>query len=381
MFVFQALLIVLLPALALWLDKRVKIVRWLGPVVLCYVFGIALSNTGWTAHKATVDLIQTATVILAIPLLLFSSDFIAWLKLAPKTILSFLLMIFSAVTSAMLTFYVLGHKLEKYSSEVAGMLVGMYTGGTVNTIAIGTALGVPKAFYIQVTIADIMCGGLWLLVLLSVAQRFCLLFLPAFQQNNPSLSTQEVASTEDSITVIPTSQKLQELGLAALLSTLIVGVSAGGSMLIFGKVLDLPVILTLTTLGLAASFLPRIRNLAWSFEAGDYLMLVFCVAIGFEVNFVRMLKNYQTLQLLMLFTACLMFGALLIHFTLAAIFRIDADTTLITSAAGIFGPPFIGPIARALNNRQLVVSGLTMGIAGLAMGTYLGVFLAKFLHP
>lgn len=383
MFVLQALLILLLPGLALWLDKHVKPVSYLGPVVLCYLFGIALANVGWTTHKPTLDAFQTATVVLAIPLLLFSANVVAWLKLAPKTILSFVLMIVAAVVSALLTYKLLGSMLKE-SWQMAGMLVGMYTGGTVNTIAIGKALGVPKSFYFLVTTADIMIGGVWLLFVLSIAQRVCLLFLPAFKSTEPPEPDKPDKTTEPLAAlgeVLPRRQRYKELGLAVGLSIAIVGSSAGGSFLVYGGIYDLPVILTLTTLGILASFFPRVRSLSWSFEAGDYLMLMFCVAIGFEVNFAVMMKSFATLKILLLYTGCLMFGALVIHFALAALFRIDADTTLITSSAGIFGPPFIGPIARALKNRQLIVSGLTMGIAGLAIGSYLGVAIAKWLQP
>ena len=43
-----------------------------------------------------------------------------------------------------------------------------------------------------------------------------------------------------------------------------------------------------------------------------------------------------------------MFGALIIHLLLCLIFKIDADTTLITSTAGVYGPAFIGPVAESL---------------------------------
>ena len=51
------------------------------------------------------------------------------------------------------------------------------------------------------------------------------------------------------------------------------------------------------------------------------------------------------------------------------------------STATIFGPPFIGPVARALRNRELMVSGLTTGIMGYAVGTYLGLAVAWLLRP
>jgi hypothetical protein len=56
------------------------------------------------------------------------------------------------------------------------------------------------------------------------------------------------------------------------------------------------------------------------------------------------------------------------------------DTAIISSTATIFGPPFIGPVAAALKNRALVGPGLTLGLAGIALGTYLGLATAYALR-
>lgn len=61
---------------------------------------------------------------------------------------------------------------------------------------------------------------------------------------------------------------------------------------------------------------------------------------------------------------------------LSAIFRIDVDTVIITSVAAICSPPFVPMVAGALKNREIIVSGLTAGIIGYAVGNYLGVFCA-----
>ena len=37
-------------------------------------------------------------------------------------------------------------------------------------------------------------------------------------------------------------------------------------------------------------------------------------------------------------------------------------------------PPFVPVIAAALKNKEIVVSGLIIGIIGYAIGNYLGVF-------
>ncbi len=379
----HAAIILLLPALSLWLARRIKLVEWLGPVVLCYLMGIAMASLPWTVDETLIEWFKKLTIALALPLLLFSADVKAWFKLSRMTLISFGLMLVAAVSSAALTHWLLGDRVED-SPKIAGMLVGMYSGGTLNTNAIGDALGVSDETYTRVTTADLMLGGVYLLFVLGFGQRVLLLFLPAFQAAEEPPLPPLVEVDEGDLTTRPKAYpEWLQLGLALLLSLLLVGASVGASvglsLLLKHELSNELIIVMLTTFGLLASFARPIRELAWSYEAGDYLLLIFCVAIGALVDVQKMFQESAMLTFLG-FVAVQMFGAILIHFALAALFRIDADTTLITSAAGIFGPPFIGPVARALKNRALLVSGLSMSIAGLAIGTYLGLLLAKLLR-
>jgi len=73
--------------------------------------------------------------------------------------------------------------------------------------------------------------------------------------------------------------------------------------------------------------------------------------------------------------------SLLLHLLLSKIFKIDADTMIITSTALICSPPFVPVVAGALNNRSIIISGLTVGIVGYAIGNYLGIFTALLMQP
>jgi uncharacterized membrane protein len=48
--------------------------------------------------------------------------------------------------------------------------------------------------------------------------------------------------------------------------------------------------------------------------------------------------------------------------------------------AGIFGPAFVAPMAAVLKNRAILVSGVTTGLVGIALGTFVGVALAQLLN-
>ena len=73
------------------------------------------------------------------------------------------------------------------------------------------------------------------------------------------------------------------------------------------------------------------------------------------------------------------FGSLILHLILSKIFRVNADDFLITTTAFIFSPPFVPLVADALKNKDVIITGITVGIIGYIIGNYLGVALAYFL--
>ncbi|MGQ3012939.1 MAG: hypothetical protein ACT6QS_04500, partial [Flavobacteriales bacterium] len=79
------------------------------------------------------------------------------------------------------------------------------------------------------------------------------------------------------------------------------------------------------------------------------------------------------------FMAFVMFGSMAMHLLLSFLFRIDKDTHIITSTAGIMSPPFIPGVVKALGNHSVLLTGLTAGIVGNVLGTYLGIIVYKWL--
>jgi uncharacterized membrane protein len=82
---------------------------------------------------------------------------------------------------------------------------------------------------------------------------------------------------------------------------------------------------------------------------------------------------------LFFFVAIAVFGSFIIQALLSSLLKIDADTTIITSTAFIFSPPFIPVVAGSLKNKEVIISGITVGIIGYAIGNYLGVSLSYLL--
>ena len=118
----QILLILLGPLFANWLVRRIRVDQWLSPVVLAYAIGILFAN--WKVFSLSQEISTTfseGTILLAIPLLLYSTDLRAWVKYAPQTILSFALCILSGLTASFLVgFFFQGDVID--NSLVSGML-------------------------------------------------------------------------------------------------------------------------------------------------------------------------------------------------------------------------------------------------------------------
>ena len=367
----QVFLALVFPAVANWLAAHNKAAKLLGPVVLCYGAGILFGNLGLPLDNDVSIGLSSAAVPLAIPLLLYSSEVRKWLTLARPLLISFTLACISAVLGAGLIGWAFRARTDEWW-KIAGMLVGVYVGGTANMSAVGIALDVRKETFLLVSTSDLVTGGVYLLFLLSLGQRLLLRILPAFEPEDGAHEHVELPAGSGF-----TRANAVPMVKAGALTIAIVGVSVGLSFLFFGK-LDSPfVLVTLTTLGILASLSEQVRTLPGAYDLGEYCLFVFCFSVGSMADVSQLAGTSPVIFLFVLATMCL---SVALHVALSRVFSLDTDTTIIVSTATIFGPAFIGPVASALKNRQLVGPGLTLGLAGIALGTYFGLFTAWGLH-
>jgi uncharacterized membrane protein len=369
MIIIQVLGCVLFPAAAIWAGERYRVARFFGPVTLCYLAGIIVANLPGVRLNADASLrVSEVAVPLAIPLLLFSSDVRQWPRLARSLVISFALACVAAVFAA----GVIGWSYRGQTDEwwkIAGMLVGVYVGGTANMAAIGRVLEARSETFVLLNTADLMAGGIYLLFLLTFAQRLFLRFMRPFT----AAPHHEAFEHPGEGLRAWTRHHLRDMGLGFALAVAIAAVVLGATLLVFGKLEAAPALLGITTLGIVASLSQKVRSLVGAYEVGEYLLLIFCVAMGSLAD-ARLLSGGS--MTLFLFVWLVMGLAIVLHTALSALLRIDADSTLICSTATIYGPAQIGPMAAALKNRALVGPGLTLGLAGLALGNYLGLFTA-----
>ncbi len=161
------------------------------------------------------------------------------------------------------------------------------------------------------------------------------------------------------------------------LSVLIFAVGGGLSLLVPKDMQMAVIILTITTLAILLGLIPRINKIQKTFELGMYLILVFSLVVSSMADFSNIFRiEYLNL---FLYVSIAVFGSMLIHVFFSWIFKIDTDTTIITITALSMSPPFVPVVAGALKNKEIIVTGITIGVFGYAIGNYLGIAIAYFL--
>jgi uncharacterized membrane protein len=262
--------------------------------------------------------------------------------------------------------------------KISGMLIGVYTGGTPNLAAIKTALSVDSNTYILVHTSDLVVSSIYLLFLMTYGKKIFTKILPyGYHYKGRFADDDPVFSNYEDYSDFFKKHNLYPTLLAFGVSVVILAIAAGISYLSPENLKLVAAILIITTLGIASSFVPELRRGPRNFETGMYFILVFSLVVASMADFSKFSAEALPIFLNVLLV---IFFSLFLHAFLARFFKIDADTLIITSTALICSPPFVPLIAGSLNNRQIIVSGLTVGLVGYAIGNYLGIMIAYLLR-
>jgi len=372
---------VFMPVVIIFLEGKYTIVKKAGSVLICYVLGAFVGNIGLLPEGAYKyqDLFTQLTVPLALPLILFSMDVRKWLKMAGSAMTSLLLGLFTVVLMIFVGYWIFRESIPEIW-KVSGMLTGIYTGGTPNMAAMKTALNVETEVYLMTHTYEVALGAIYLIFILSIGQRVFLLWLRPFKSPETGNIKDDSVYLEEKYEsykgIFKRKTFLPVLG-ALGLSVVIFGVSYGLSRLFPESFSTAAIILLITTFGIAFSFVPGVKNIEKTFQSGMYIILIFCLVVSSMAD-VRKLVDISFN--LFWYVGLAMFGSHILHALLARLFKIDADTVIISGSALICSPPFVPVVAGALRNREVILTGLIVGIVGYAVGNYLGVIVAYALR-
>ena len=385
----------ILPVLIILLFNKMKWAQKFGTVIVAYAAGIiiALLNTAFgffpaegEAGAALLTTVQknlmSVCVPLAIPLMLFNSDFKLWTKSLPKT-LAVLVGGVISVTIALVAGYFIFQTRDFGSAEefkkAAVMMTGIYTGGTMNFAALGEMVHAdPNTISITLAFEEIITLPFIIFILAGGYKLFRKL-LPFKDETSLTEEDEQLKLAEGTFENYQGMLKGKTFGkmmLGLLLSILMLGVGVGLSLLIVGKINELVVILTITTLAIIASFSKKIRSLPKTFELGMFFILIFSVVVASMFDVTKI--DHSSLNI-MWFILFVMLTSIVLHLIFCRIFKVSGDLFTVGHISLLCSPPFVPPIVEALGNRKVLISGIAIGLVGYALGTYLGSIFATLL--
>ncbi len=317
------------------------------------------------------------SVPIAIPLMLFGCDFKLWTKSLPKTIFALVGGAIAVVVAVVSGFFLFRNSGIADIVNVSAMMTGIYTGGTMNFSALGTALNVDKTMMTLVLTFEMLITFPLIMFITAGGYKIFRKILPypdeaVVMDEKKALAASGVEDYRNMVNpkVFPKTM----LGL--LLSIAFLAVGAGLSLLITGKLNELIVILTITTLAIGASFFKKVRELPKTFELGMIFILIFSIVVASQFDIYNV--NMSALSLFW-FVLYIMLGAVVLHLILCRIGKVSGDLFTVALVGLLCSPPFIPPVVGAMGNKKVLISGIVIGLVGYAVGTYLGVGIAYLL--
>lgn len=375
------------PAGVLWLCKRVSLLGKLGPIMVLYVIGMVVGNLpfGEESMKQVQDLLPNILIPLAIPMMLYSSTFSnRQVNLQLKVVFSGFLSVCIAVAAG----YVLCGKGLEEGAKIGGIISGMYTGGTLNAAALQAVFQAKSGTFVLINSYDIIISFLYLVFLLTFGIRwFRKLYggkadapscTCASEASNASVTSGASGTSETSYRKLRTREGWVQLLKILGVTVLVAGISSGVAAAMPGNWFMVVFILLISTLGVACSFIPKVKALDMSYDLGMYLIYIFSITIASMADFSKL--NIAEGVGLFGFLSIAVFVSLALHAIFCRLLKVDADSMVVSSVAFINSPPFVPMISASMKNKEALLTGLAAGIVGYAAGTHLGVLMCWLLQ-
>ena len=377
------------PALVMLLARRWTWIDKVSPMAVLYVAGLLVANlTDWIHQPGlleTNNLVGNICIPLSIPLMLISCSLTNWRagNAAKACITGFCSVLIVSVAG----YFLFRHNNDPQQfAQISAVAIGIYTGGIPNMGAIARGVGMDNTTYLYITSYDLIVTGLYLMFVICFGK-------PLFRRLLPSrLNPDSSAPANDTQSSANDSQPPLRSSSTAIVIALALAIAIASYLLstLFPDNLSTPMlILLLTTLSIAASFIPLVRRVnnqanqrgsqPVAFTVGLYFVYLFCFSIANACD-IRQLDLTGSLNILW-YILFIIFGSLILQILFARLIHLDGDTTLVTSVTLINSPPFVPLVAALLGNRELIVTGITIGLIGYLVGNYLGLGLFFLLAP
>ncbi len=379
-----------IPLLVMQLAKRWTWIDKVSPMTVLYIIGLAAANlipadNGiFNIDSSTNTLFSNIAVPLAIPLMLMGCNTGGWkVGKAFKVFLSGLVSVLIATIAGYFLFRS-SYSDNRGFAQVCAVATGIYTGGIPNMGAIKQAVAMPSQTYLYITSYDLIVTGLYLIFVIFFGKTVFRRLLPAERKTENGKrraeSGEQKTENQEQKHINPFDREHRGLSFLAIgITVAIAAISYAVSIWVSkdGSPNMTVLILLLTTLAIAASFLPPMRRQQHSFDIGLYCVYVFCLAIATACD-IRQMDIAGSLPILY-YLGFIILGSLVLQILFAKMLKIDGDSVMVCSVALINSPPFVPLAAALLNNKDIVILGITIGLLGYMLGNYLGIGIFHLL--
>lgn len=341
-------------------------------VMLLITLAIVLANLRVIPTSAPAyDVVWEFLVPIAIPLLLFEADLARIVRESGPTLIAFIIgsaavMAGSIVGAALLD-------LGPNEAELSGIFTGTYIGGSLNFAAVAEATGMQESSMLAAAIAaDNVITNLHFLLII---------FIPGIAWMARRYPTRHMDSAHAAETGPDASvHRIADLDIAGLLASLALafGIAASGNWLASRTGYPQFSILFITAITLLMATLrpAQMRKLSGYREAGNVMMFIFLASIGASADIWELV---DIAPILFVFAAIIIVIHLVVLFGVGLMLRLDLAELAMASAVCIGGPSSAAALASAKGWRDLLIPGVLAGSFGYAIGSFLGVFVARLL--
>ena len=385
-------------AISIYLEQTYS---WAGKItgcILALAFAMILSNARIIPAVDTTayDIVWGWVVPIAIPMLLFKADLRKVWKESGKLVFMYLLSGFGTIIGTILAFFLLKNVIPELY-KLSAMMVGTYTGGSLNLTAMADAFPLDdKGLVGSAVVADNLFMGFYFvsLTIIPTLKFFRKHYSHPYEDemkkngNNgenkaaqfwtkKEISLLDVAKIVSiSFVIVAISTELGKYITSFKPDTMGMGhLSRFGIDLFFGLFGSKYLLMTTFTV-LLATYTNILSKISGAEEIGTYLIHIFFGAIGAPASFEIILKKAPWL---LVFCVIIVVVNMIVSFILGKLFKYSVEEICISSNANIGGPTTAAALAIARGWNKLVVPAMLIGILGYVIGNYYGLIIGNFL--
>lgn len=373
----------LAPAGVLWATRKFGLLRRLGPVLTLYILGVIVANIGIfpsdpDAQQSFLGFQESVSEILvplALPMMLFGCNFKRFS--IGKSLSALIVGVVSVAAIVVASYLMFADELGAEAPKMAASLAGQYTGGAANLAAVKQMVGLSTESFVMLSTCNLIVSFFYLMFLMGGGVALARRIVGGKRHIEQDVVVDQ--NDENPYRDFATRPVVVQLLKVLAASVVIMGISVAVGTIVGGEsgISMVALILTITTLSLLMTISKQVRSWDKSYDAGMYLIYVFCLVMATMADLSSI--NWEQSLFVLMLQAVIIFGSLFVTIFLARPLRIDADTAVITSNTLINSPVCVPMIAATMKNRDVVVVGITNGLAGYAVGNYLGYLLYQML--